>query len=164
MGTRPGPPTPAAGWLDAEQQRAWRALVEGAQRLFDTLDHELKADAGIDLDQYEVLVRLSEAGDGRLRMSELAEQVCMSRSRLTHRIDKMVEAGLVERVQCPDDRRGMHAALTATGRARLEAAAPAHVDGVRRHLIEPLDPAEVVAIGDAMARVAAQLESKSSAR
>ncbi len=151
MGT---PQTATPRWLDAEQQRAWRALIEGSHRLFDRLDRELKTESGLDLDQYEVLVRLSEAPDGRLRMSELADQICMSRSRLTHRIDKMVDDGLVERQQCPDDRRGTHACLTAEGRRRLEAAAPGHVEGVRRYLIDALDRYQVAMLADAMSRVA----------
>ncbi len=147
-------PTPTR-WLDDDEQRAWRVLVESTQRLFDRLEHELKADSGLDFDRYEVLVRLSEAADGRLRMSELADQLCMSRSRLTHRIDTMEDEGLVERRQCPEDGRGMHACLTADGRLRLEAAAPGHVEGVRRYLIDVLDRDQIAAVADAMSLVAA---------
>ena len=96
---------------------------------------------------YEVLVRLSEAPERRLRMSELADATGSSRSRLSHAVARLEEAGWVRREECPTDRRGQLAVLTDEGFAVLAAAAPGHVEGVRRHLFDRLTPAQVEPLG-----------------
>lgn len=144
-------------WLDADEQLSWRSFLEAQQRLTDRLDRELRAAHDIGLDDYEVLVFLSESADGRLRMSELADQLLHSRSRLTYRIDRLVRSGLVRREQCPDDKRGMFAVLTDAGRALLAEAAPLHVTGVRTHLVDTMTPAEFRHLGEIMDRVATKL-------
>jgi DNA-binding MarR family transcriptional regulator len=145
-------------WLNGEEMRAWRALVATNSRLFARLDEELVQAHSISLAEYEVLVQLSEARGGALRMSDLAERALVSRSGLTRRLDGMVEAGLVCRQACPSDRRGTLAVLTERGREALEAAAPTHVAGVRRHLLDPLTPAQLEALGDALCTVLSRLE------
>ena len=127
----------------------------------DRLDRELRAAHGIGLDDYEVLVFLSESTDGRLRMSELADQLLHSRSRLTYRIDRLVRSGLVRREQCPDDKRGTFAVLTDAGRAQLATAAPLHVEGVRTHLVDTMTPAEFGRLGEIMERIATKLREDS---
>jgi DNA-binding MarR family transcriptional regulator len=102
------------------------------------LDRELRTGTGLTLGEYEVLVHLSEAVGQALRMSELAGRLLLSRSGLTRRIDGLARAGLVARRPCDDDGRGALAALTPEGFARLERAAPVHVAGIRRYLIDPL--------------------------
>ncbi|MEO1060448.1 MAG: MarR family transcriptional regulator [Actinomycetota bacterium] len=146
-------------WLDRDEQWAWRSFLEAQQRLTDRLDRELRDAHGLGLDDYEVLVFLSESDDGRLRMSELAEQLLHSRSRLTYRIDRLVRSGLVRREQCPEDKRGTFAVLTDAGAALLQEAAPVHVTGVRTHLLDAMSPAEFAQLGEVMERVAAKLRS-----
>jgi DNA-binding MarR family transcriptional regulator len=137
-------------WLSSDQQRWWRAYRDGTARLLDVLGHELEEDSGLSLGEYEVLVRLSEAPDRTLRMSELAGELAHSRSRLTHTIRRMENAGLVERTPCLEDARGVNCTMTAVGWARLVDAAPAHVESVRDHLVDVLTPEQLAALGAAM--------------
>ncbi|MEV4542126.1 MarR family winged helix-turn-helix transcriptional regulator [Micromonospora echinaurantiaca] len=130
-------------WLDPDEQRTWRAFLTASRALMETLDRELQRDAGMPHAYYEILVRLSEAPERRLRMSELAEASGASRSRLSHAVSRMEAAGWVRREECPTDRRGQVALLTEAGFATLAAAAPGHVEGVRRHLFDALTPAQV---------------------
>lgn len=125
-------------WLSAEEQRAWRALLAVESRLNERLDQELREGHGVTLAEYAVLVHLGEMEPSGLRMSDLAGRLLISRSGLTRRIDSLVSAGLVTRRSCPADRRGSMAQLTPAGIARLEEAAPTHVAGVRRYLIDAL--------------------------
>ncbi len=133
-------------WLDADQQRAWRAFLAASTSLQAGLDAQLQADAGMPHTYYEVLVRLSEAPDRRLRMSALADAAGSSRSRLSHAVAQLEARGWVRREPCPEDRRGLVAVLTDEGFAALERAAPGHVEQVRRLLIDRLTPAQVRAL------------------
>ncbi|MFI7248174.1 MarR family winged helix-turn-helix transcriptional regulator [Micromonospora chalcea] len=130
-------------WLDPDEQRTWRAFLTASRALMDALDRELQRDAGMPHAYYEILVRLSEAPDRRLRMSELAELTGSSRSRLSHAAARLEASGWIRREDCPTDRRGQIAVLTDKGFATLAAAAPGHVEGVRRHLFDALSPAQV---------------------
>jgi DNA-binding MarR family transcriptional regulator len=130
-------------WLDEAEQRTWRAFLTATQLLFEQLDHELQRDANIPHGYYEILVRLSEAPDRTLRMSQLAERSQSSRSRISHAVARLEEAGWVRRETCPTDRRGYMAVLTDDGLAALAAAAPGHVEGVRSHLFDPLSEEQV---------------------
>ncbi|MFI6128460.1 MarR family winged helix-turn-helix transcriptional regulator [Micromonospora sp. NPDC051141] len=130
-------------WLDPDEQRTWRAFLAASRALMDTLDRELQRDAGMPHAYYEILVRLSEAPGRRLRMSELADATGSSRSRLSHAAARLEAAGWIRREDCPTDRRGQLAVLTDDGFATLNAAAPGHVEGVRRHLFDALSPAQV---------------------
>ncbi|WP_196927722.1 MarR family winged helix-turn-helix transcriptional regulator [Micromonospora ureilytica] len=130
-------------WLDPDEQRTWRAYLAASRVLMDTLDRELQRDAGMPHAYYEILVQLSEAPDRQLRMSQLAQAAGSSRSRLSHAVARLEAAGWVRREDCPTDRRGQIALLTDEGFATLAAAAPGHVDGVRRHLFDALSPAQV---------------------
>jgi DNA-binding MarR family transcriptional regulator len=130
-------------WLDPDEQRTWRAFLTATQMLFDTLDRELQRDAGIPVSYYEILVRMSEAPERALRMSELADRSLSSRSRISHAVTRLEERGWVRREPCRSDCRGLLAVLTAEGFAALEAAAPGHVQGVRTHLFDQLTPSQV---------------------
>lgn len=130
-------------WLDPDEQRTWRAFLTASRALMETLDRELQHDAGMPHAYYEILVRLSEAPERRLRMSDLADASGSSRSRLSHAVARLEAAGWVRREECPTDRRGQIAVLTDEGFATLAAAAPGHVEGVRRHLFDALSPAQV---------------------
>ncbi len=141
-------------WLDDLEQRAWRALLTAHRRLLQRLDAELQTAQEISVSDYGVLVELSEAPEGRMRMSELAEKMLLSPSGLTRRLDTLVAAGLVDRVRCPTDRRGSFAVLTPAGRARLERAAPDHVCQVRRHFVERLTRDQLELVAEALEAVA----------
>ena len=139
-------------WLTAEQQTIWRAFLAGVSRINERLDAELRP-YGLDLGEYEILVNLSEADQLEMRMSELAERVRQSRSRLTHTVARMEAKGLILRKSCPNDRRGVIAVLTATGLTLLKNAAPQHVTSVRAALVDPVDPDDFRALGRAMKAV-----------
>ncbi|WP_410821587.1 MarR family winged helix-turn-helix transcriptional regulator [Micromonospora sp. 050-3] len=130
-------------WLDPDEQRTWRAYLTASRVLMDTLDRELQREAGMPHAYYEILVQLSEAPGRQLRMSQLAQAAGSSRSRLSHAVARLEAAGWVRREDCPTDRRGQVALLTDEGFAVLAAAAPGHVEGVRRHLFDALSPAQV---------------------
>jgi DNA-binding MarR family transcriptional regulator len=141
--------------LRADEERAWQAFLLGTQLLMDQLDRDLQHDARMPRAYYAILVALSEQPDRALRMTELAEWLCFSKSRLTHAVGRLEERGWVERAVCPTDRRGAFAVLTAEGLAALEAATPRHVECVRRLLFDRLSPDQVEqlrAIGEAIAR------------
>jgi DNA-binding MarR family transcriptional regulator len=135
-------------WLDAEEQRAWRSFIEAGALLQDALDRQLRRDAGIPHSYYEVLVRLSEAPGRALRMSALASLSASSRSRVSHAVSRLEERGWVTRRPCDEDRRGQVAALTDSGLAALQAAAPGHVAEVRRVLFDRLQPGQVRALAE----------------
>lgn len=130
-------------WLNEEEQRTWRAFLHASRALWDTLDRELQRDAGMPHAYYEILVRLSEAPNRMLRMSDLAQATSSSRSRLSHAVARLEEYGWVRREDCPTDRRGQLAVLTDAGFRVLEAAAHGHVEGVRTHLFDQLTPEQV---------------------
>lgn len=141
-----------ARWLDDEQQRIWRTYLLGSARLVEVLDADLRQH-NLDLGEYEILVRLEEARERRMRMSDLAEAVHQSRSRLTHTIARMERAGLVLRESCPNDGRGVWARLSEEGFELLRKAAPQHVAQVRRVLVEAVDPDDFRALGRAFEAV-----------
>ena len=128
----------ATRWLSSDEQRVWRTFLDATRRLFEELDRELQRDARMPHAYYEILVRLSEAPDRTLRMSSLAERSQFSRSRLSHAVNRLEELGWVRREVCATDRRGWMAVLTDEGFAALAAAAPGHVETVRRLLVDPL--------------------------
>lgn len=137
-------------WLDDVEMRAWQALLSAHWRLMSRLDSELQASQAMSLADYAVLVELSQAESGRMRMSELAERLLLSPSGLTRRLDGLVRNGLVDRARCPTDRRGALAVLTPAGRKRLQCAAPDHVQQVRRLFIDRLSRAQLCALAEAL--------------
>ncbi|MGI9606267.1 MAG: MarR family winged helix-turn-helix transcriptional regulator [Acidimicrobiales bacterium] len=122
--------------------------------LITKLDARLRDDCDISFDDYEVLVHLSEATDSRLRMSDLSDRLLYSRSRLSQRVDRMADRDLVSRAKVEDDARGTWAVLTDHGLATIERCAPLHVEHVREHLFEHLDPEVVPDMAQAMQRLA----------
>jgi DNA-binding MarR family transcriptional regulator len=130
-------------WLTPDEQRAWRAYVAATHLLEDALDRQLQQDAGMPHLYYSILATLSEAPERRLRMTELAEALKITRSRLTYAVARLEKDGLVAREGCPSDRRGSIAALTGQGMTVLESAAPGHVETVRRRLFDRLTPEQV---------------------
>jgi DNA-binding MarR family transcriptional regulator len=149
--------TSDVAWLDRDQQRAWRAYLVGTTLLMDRLDRELREQHRISLPEYEILVRLAEADGNRMRMATLADSVSHSRSRVTHTVTRMETAGLVVRDACLSDGRGVEAVLTDQGREALENAAPTHVAGVRRFLVDLVDEEDFEAVGRVFDAVADRL-------
>ncbi|WUH99503.1 MarR family transcriptional regulator [Spirillospora sp. NBC_00431] len=144
-------------WLDAAQQRDWRAYVDGSVRLTEIMDRDLKTRHGLSVSEYEILVRLSEAPERQLRMAELAANASQSRSRLSHTCSRLESKGLVKRDSCPNDKRGVFAQLTEEGFAALERAARDHVETVRTYFIDVIDPQDLEAIGRAFTLVCKRL-------
>ena len=146
-------------WLTKEQQVHWRSWLTASTALREQLSGELQETHGLTITDYEILVRLSESENHAIRMSDLAAKTLLSRSRLSHQIDRMETAGLVTREVCADDRRGQLAVLTNTGMKALAAAAPLHVSGVRKHFVDVLTDAEYQALGTAAKKIADHLDS-----
>ena len=158
----PEPPSEPR-WLDDHEMRAWRTLLRAQGLLTDRLDGELVAEAGLPVADYEVLAFLSEAPGHRLRMSELAGAVLVTRSGLTRRVDRLAAEGLVARERCPEDRRGAFAVLTPAGERRLAEVAPVHLRGVREHFVDRLTRKQLTALADALGAVADALSEDDGA-
>ncbi|MBD5785536.1 MarR family transcriptional regulator [Cellulosimicrobium terreum] len=141
-------------WLDADQQRLWRAYLDGSVRFVEAMSRDHDEHSAVSLNEYELLVRLSESPDRALRMSALADGLARSRSRVTHTVARMETRGLVRRSAATGDRRGVLCVLTDEGYATLVATAPAHVAAVRRFMVDVLTPEQFRALGESMAAVA----------
>ena len=135
-------------WLTEAEQRVWRAYRGLSALLEDTLDQQLRHDAGLSHLYYSVLVFLSDAPDRRLRMTDLAERLKIARSRLTYTISRMADEGWVHREGSPNDKRGQLAVLTDAGMAVLANAAPGHAATVRAAVFDRLSPEQIQAFGE----------------
>lgn len=153
----------APQWLTPQEQRAWRAHLAAHRLLFLQLDRELQG-TGLSLNDYEILVNLSESPGRRMRMSELADATIQSRSRLSHQISRMEAAGLVTRQDCEDDRRGTFAVLTDHGWDTIQRVAPDHVASVRRHFVDLMTPEQVSALEQIYAPIIDHLQAVRGAR
>ena len=140
---------PVTRWLSHDEQALWRAWLTAIALVPERLGRELQDEWGINLSDYDILVRLSETDGHALRMSELASKTLVSRSRLTHQVDRLERAGLVERRVCEQDGRGLIARMTDQGWELLQKAAHSHVRSVREHLVDVLTPEEFTALGKA---------------
>ena len=129
--------------LNREELGAWRGLLRVHSGMTKALDAELVREHGLGLSSYEVLLFLADAPDGRLRMSELAEGVLLSRSGLTRLVDRLERDGLLRRERCEDDARGYHALITDKGRELFGRARRTHLDGVRERFLSRLSPDEL---------------------
>ena len=136
--------------LKPAEERAWRAFLDAQAALLRQLEAELVEQEDMTLAEFDVLIQLKAAPDGRLRMTELSERVRLSRSGLTRLVDRLVQAGLVKRGRCASDRRGTFAILTPPGIARLRHAQPVHLRGVREHFGKRLSAAQLSAVAEAL--------------
>ncbi|MFD6416674.1 MarR family winged helix-turn-helix transcriptional regulator [Streptomyces sp. NPDC060194] len=143
-------------WLADEEQCAWRTYLDVNRLLTYQMEKDLQP-FGLTMNDYEILVNLSEAAEKRLRMSDLASATLQSKSRLSHQITRMENAGLVRRENCESDRRGLYAVLTDDGMSTMRRVAPHHVDSVRRHFIDLLTPQQLADLRTAMKPVADNL-------
>ncbi|GLY22375.1 MarR family transcriptional regulator [Micromonospora sp. NBRC 101691] len=146
-------------WLDDDEQRAWRAYLQMQNRLTARLGRQLQQDSGLSLADYDVLVALTDADEGRLRPFALQRQLEWEQSRLSHHLSRMQRRGLVDREGCPGDRRGAFVVLTPAGREAIEAAAPGHVATVRKFFLDQLDRDEVATLERFATRVLHRLDA-----
>ncbi|CAN5603899.1 MarR family transcriptional regulator [soil metagenome] len=135
---------------------AWRAFLRAHARVIRELERELTAEQDLALTDYDVLVQLSVADERRLRMSELADRLLLSRSGATRLVDRLVADGLVERVTCEVDRRGQWASLTDAGYERLRLASPTHLRGVATHFLDRLSAEDLASLERMLAPVIAK--------
>jgi DNA-binding MarR family transcriptional regulator len=129
-------------WLDASEATMWRAFLDVHRRLALATEQQL-AEHGLSTADYALLVPLSEAPGGVLRVRDLGLEAEWDRSRLSHQLRRMSARGLVARFTCETDARGTMVRLEPAGRRAIEAAAPGHVATVRQHFIDLLEPSEV---------------------
>ncbi|GGY14884.1 MarR family winged helix-turn-helix transcriptional regulator [Streptomyces anandii] len=161
MNTAPASgPRPAEGphWLTDEEQRVWRSYLHATTLLEDHLDRQLQRDAGMPHIYYGLLVQLGEAPRRRLRMTELAMNAKITRSRLSHAVARLEKNGWVRREDCPSDKRGQFAVLTDEGAQVLRRTAPGHVAAVRQALFDRLSPEQQKSLGEIMQIVAEGLQ------
>jgi DNA-binding MarR family transcriptional regulator len=145
-------------WLSEPEQRAWRALQMMQMRLDGALARQLAADSSLSYADYKVLVALTDRPDGRMRLFELADVLGWEKSRLSHQVGRMVDRGMVTKEKCEADRRGAFVVVTASGRDEIVAAAPGHVDAVRRLFVDQLSPAQLAAVGEVAEAVLAAFD------
>jgi DNA-binding MarR family transcriptional regulator len=143
----------ATGRLDDSQLKAWRRFLQAHAVLVRRLEADLLAEHQLPLASYDVLVQLVEAPERRLRMTELAQRVLISRSGLTRLVDRLEREGLVRREACDDDARGLFAVLTDDGYARLRRAAPTHLRGVASYALDRLDAEQTRALAEICSRM-----------
>jgi DNA-binding MarR family transcriptional regulator len=143
-------------WLSDDEQRAWRTHLDVSRLLTYQLERDLQP-FGLTMNDYEILVNLSESDEHRMRMSDLASATLQSKSRLSHQITRMENAGLVRRENCESDRRGLYAVLTEHGWDTMRKVAPHHVESVRKHFIDLLSPADLESLYGSLVPVADHL-------
>jgi DNA-binding MarR family transcriptional regulator len=146
-------------WLSDEEMAAWLPLVRFVHLLPQVLDRQLRDEAGISHVYYQILAMLSDAPEGRMRMSELARLTATSTSRLSHAVAALEERGWVVRTSCATDRRGQLAELTADGRRMLERTAPGHVAEVRRRVFDVLDDGELALLRALAGKLSAAVQA-----
>ncbi|WP_223163613.1 MarR family winged helix-turn-helix transcriptional regulator [Nocardioides humilatus] len=135
-----------APWLDEEQQEAWRAWLDVNARLFARMSRELQAASGLSLQDYDVLVALTDTPDASVRMRDLGLNLQWEKSRLSKHLARMIARGLVARRDCADDRRGAFVEITEEGLAAIRGAAPDHAALVREVFFDGLDRDQVRAL------------------
>ncbi|MEU4270989.1 MarR family transcriptional regulator [Streptomyces sp. NPDC026092] len=145
-------------WLSDEEQCVWRAYRHATTLLEDHLDRQLQRDAGMPHIYYGLLVQLSQAPRRRLRMTELAKDAKITRSRLSHAVARLEKNGWVVRQDCPSDKRGQFAHLTDEGFEVLKRTAPGHVGAVRQAMFDRLSPEQVAQLGEIMKVMAEGLQ------
>lgn len=136
-----------ARWLSDEESFAWSNFVQAYHLLERQIEQQLQRDSGLSHAQYNVLVVLSRQPDHRMRMTELARRVVVSKSSLTYQIGKLEQVGLVRREPHESDERGILAVLTPAGADVLREAAPGHVETVRTYLIDLFTPEQLESLG-----------------
>jgi len=142
---------------------AWQDFLRAHKVVVGALEREMLEEGGLPLAWYDVLLNLDAAPQGRLRLQTLAEAVMLSRSGLTRLVDRLTQAGHVERVPCVEDKRGVYAALTRAGKEALRKAAPGHLRGIREHFTLHLSPDDAEALRRALGKVIAAARREGAA-
>jgi DNA-binding MarR family transcriptional regulator len=143
---------PTTAPLTAHELAAWRGMLEVHARVTQQLDSQLQAVHGLPMSEYEVLMFLDDAPGHRMRMSEIADRVLLSRSGCTRLVDRLAEQGYVTRCADATDGRGLHAQLTEAGLAKIGAARATHRDGIRRFFLNRLTATDQIVLGDVWSR------------
>lgn len=159
----PAGPASAAGeprWLQGGELTAWMSMARVLSRLLPALERELERDAQLNWMEYHVLAMLSEQVRHTIRMSVLADRASSSLSRLSHVVRRLEHQGFVRREPDPEDGRYTLAILTPEGYEKLAASAPAHVEAVRRMVLDPLEPGELEALRPVFDRIHAAVEAE----
>ncbi len=149
-------PSTAAPFAEHELT-AWRGMLEVHARVTQLLDAEMHAEHGLSLSAYEVLMFLDDAPEQRMRMSDIADNVLLSRSGCTRLVDRLVQLGYATRCAASCDKRGLYASLTDAGLAKVQAARATHRDGVRRLFLDRLTATDQIALGDIWTRLRANV-------
>lgn len=147
-------------WLDDEQQQTWRAWLDVNTRLFARMSRELQASSGLSLQDYDVLVALTDVGDGSVRMRDLGVKLQWEKSRLSKHLSRMTARGLVARRECHDDRRGAFVEITEEGLAAIRDAAPDHAALVREVFFDGLSREQVDELRDICGVVLERLDAE----
>ena len=145
-------------WLTDEEQGVWQAYLHATTLMEDHLDRQLQRDAGMPHTYYGLLVQLSRAPGRQKRMTELAKDAKITRSRLSHAVARLEKNGWVRREDCPSDKRGQFAVLTDQGLEVLRQAAPGHVAIVRNAVFDRLTPEQQKSLGEIMQIIAEGLQ------
>jgi DNA-binding MarR family transcriptional regulator len=138
--------------LTTQELAAWRGMLEAHALLTRQLDAQMHAEHGLSLSAYEVLMFLDDAPEHRMRMSEIADRVLLSRSGCTRLVDRLVQQGFVTRCAATTDGRGLYAQLTEPGVEKIKAARATHREGIRRYFLDRLTPTDQIALGDIWTR------------
>jgi DNA-binding MarR family transcriptional regulator len=147
------PAMPATDTLTEPELAAWRGLLEAHARLTRQLDAQMHAEHGLSVSAYEVLMFLDDAAGHRMRMSEIADRVLLSRSGCTRLVDRLADQGYVTRCAATTDGRGLYAQLTEAGVEKIAAARATHHEGIRRYFLDRLTPSDQVALADIWSRL-----------
>ena len=147
-------------WLTGDERAAWLRLIAVVELLPGVLDSQLQSEAGLTHFEYFVVAMLSEAPEHTLRMTVLAQLTNATLPRLSHVVRRLEDRGLVERTPCPDDRRATNARLTDHGWEAVKAAAPGHVDTVRRYVLDPLTALQVDNLRDIAGAMLTRLDPR----
>lgn len=139
--------------LTPHELAAWRGLLQVHARVTQQLDSQMQGEHGLALSAYEVLMFLDDAPEHRMRMSEIADRVLLSRSGCTRLVDRLVQQGYVTRCADRTDGRGLYAQLTEAGLAKIAAARATHRDGIRHFFLNHLTPADQSVLGDIWSRL-----------
>lgn len=150
--------TAEVNWLTDEEQRTWRSFLALSRSMQTAIDRQLARDSALSGSEYEVLVQLSESRTGVVRSRDLLVALGWERSRLSHLLSRMARRGLLERLPCDSDGRGLDVRITAEGRRTIEAAAPGHLEMVRTTFIDQLSPAEMAALLSVTEKVVPRVE------
>ncbi|MEZ0067400.1 DNA-binding MarR family transcriptional regulator [Streptacidiphilus sp. MAP12-20] len=159
MTTSPEASTPTEPrWLSPEEQRIWRTFLRMQKELDAQLSRQMQTESDLSIADFSVLVALTDVPEGQARVLELARELQWEKSRLSHHLSRMVKRGLIARAECESDGRGSFVVITDAGRQAIQAAAPRHVELVRKLFFDPLSPAQLGRLDEIAVRILEAME------